>query len=426
MPRVKSIFLANLAEVALPLTHLMKGPRAQEEIFEDHALCDRFLFSCKDEQVLITPFPIDKNFFNDNHRLLNLKNVLNISPKKVGESLCLSVLEKVGEIVRKNPGVEIVSYAATPEFYELTGYLRQKGLEFSTPEAPKEEDFWAQDFFDSKAGFRQAVESLLPGFPAMPEGVVCFGKTEITGWAKYWLEKFGGCVLKANRGLAGAGLKIIKNLKDLAVKERYWNEEPVVVERFIPPDLSVCGGAPNIELRIRGGKTEVLYVCSMRIDKEGVFLGVEMGHGAVPEKLTTLLEKSGKQFGKLLESFGYRGYFEVDWVYGRDSKTYPIEANLRRTGGTHVYEACRRLLGKDVFKNFYVVANNNSLVRVNLDYAKVKKQVIDLLYPIAGHAEGVIITVTNYLRRGKIGYMVIASDKDRAAAIEKRFQERLS
>lgn len=426
MRKVRSIFLANLAEVALPLAHLMQSNRAEEEIFEDHALCDRFLFSQEDHGLLITPFPTDENFFNDSCKLLNLKNVLNISPKKVGESLCLSVLEEVGEIVRKNPGVEVVSYAATPEFYELTKYLAAKGLKFSTPEAPKEEDFWAADFFDSKAGFRQAIQSLLPGFPTMPEGVVCFGKTEILGWAKYLLEKFGGVVLKANRGLAGAGLKIIKNLKDLAIDERYWNEEPVVVERFIPPDLSVCGEAPNIELRIRNGIVEPLYVCSMRITPEGVFQGVELGKNAVPEKISKVLLATGKIFGGLLMKYGYAGYFELDWVYGRDKKIYPIEANLRRTGGTHVYEACRRLLGKNVFKNFYVVANNNSPVGANLDYAKVKKQIIDLLYPIAGESEGVFITVTNYLRRGKIGYIVLAKNKNRAEGVEKSFLERLS
>lgn len=421
---VKTIFLANLAEVALPLASLMKKARAEEEIFEDHALCDRFIFSATAGQVLITPFPIDKRFFSDSCRLLNLKRVVNLSPKKLKKSLCLSVFGEVAKIVKENPGVRVISYAATPEFYELVDYLKDKGLKFVTPEAPKKENFWAADFFDSKAGFRQAV-STLPSFPKMPEGATCFGKREITGWAKKLLEKYGGCVVKTNHGLAGAGLKIVKNLNDLSLDERFWLEEEAVVERFIPPDLAVGGGAPNIELCIRDSKVEPLYVCGMRVSKEGVFQGVEMGRAAIPRKISQVLIAAGKNFGDLLVRHGYRGYFETDWVFGADQKLYPLEANLRRTGGTHVYDLGRQLLGRGFFNNYFVVANNNHHVERASDYAGVKDRTSDLFYPLNGKKEGVIVTVTNCLKQGKIGYVVVAGNRERAREIEESFQKRL-
>lgn len=420
MAKIKTIFVANLAEIALPLVRLMNKSRGDGEIMEDHALCDRFIFSQQNDSLLITPFLIDKDFFLDSSNLLNLKNVVNLAPEQVEESLCQAILKNdklLKVILGQDQELDIISYAATPEFLELMDYLKKKGLKFTTSEAPEKENLWVQDFFDSKAGFRQ-MATIIPGLPPMPQGVICDNKEEIFGWANYFLNKFGGCVVKTNRGLAGAGLKIIKNKSDLVFDERYWDQETVVVEKFVAPDLSVCGGSPNIELRIKNDKVEPLYVCSMRIDNNGVFKGVELGKEAVPEKVSNLLEKTGLEFGALLHKYGYRGFFETDWVYGKDDICYPIEANLRRTGGTHVYELGSRLLGKEFLKNYYVVATNSAPVQNIHNYSEFKAKTQDLF--------GIIPTIMNYLPYGKVGYVVYGQDKNEVKEIETRFLDRIS
>ncbi len=428
MPKIKAIFLANLAEVALPLVRLMKKARGKEEILEDHLLCDRFVFSGGKNQILVTPFLVNREFLKD-----SAPGLINWAPKKISESLCQAILTdktllgKVVEVIRKNPGIEIASYAATPEFYELTGYLAKRGLKFKIPEAPDKEDYWVQNFFDSKAGFRQVLATKLPSFPAMPEGAICGDTDEVKGWGKTLIKKYGGCVLKTNWGLAGAGLKIVRrgdDLEKILAAESYWKDFPIVVERFVTPAITVCGGAPNIELRIRHGKLEPLYVCSMRVSADGVFQGVEMGKGAVPERITKLLTTTGKRFGNLLKRYGYQGYFETDWVYGKDNVSYPIEANLRQTGGTHVFKLCRQLLGPAVFKNYYVVADNFHPVK-NSNYQRAKKQVTDLLFPIRGQKEGVVLTIVGCLPKGRIGYVVIAGGQKRTKEIEKKLLKRL-
>ena len=55
--KFNSIFIANLAEIAKPLTKAMSQSKRETEIFEDHAYCDRFLWTEHDRRVLVTPLP---------------------------------------------------------------------------------------------------------------------------------------------------------------------------------------------------------------------------------------------------------------------------------------------------------------------------------------------------------------------------------
>lgn len=440
--KFSSIFIANLAEIAKPLTDLMHKKRGDDEIFEDHAICDRFIFANQDNRVLITPFPIENSFFDYAKKLLRFKNVVNLYPKKLSYSLSKSILSdknllnKLIAIIGINPGIEIVSYAATPEFIELVNYLRNKALKFDTPEIPQENESWTSYFFDSKAGFRQINPQLGQDFPSMPEGVICSSQNEIKGWAQYFIKKSGGCVLKTNRGLAGAGLQIIKEsdlkksnliafIDKLLASEPYWTKEITIVEEFIEPDMNICGGAPNIELTIKNGKLKPLYVCGMRMTKEGVFKGVEIGKGAVPAKLTKDLIKHGVKFGKYLKKFAYQGYFEIDWVIAKKNKIYPIEANLRRTGGTHVFELAQQLLENDFLHKYYIVANNivDAPNFSNNNFLEVQKKTSDFLYPMNNKKEGIIITVMNYLKKGKFGYVAIGKNSARVHDIENKFLE---
>ncbi len=447
--KISTIFIANLAEIAQPLTDLMERKRRSVEIYEDHALCDRFMFSCKDNSVLVTPFAVDKGHLNDTNRLLSRYSFLNMYPKSIGESLCRSIMaderlySRLIKIIQENPNVIIKSYAATPSFIKLIMSFKKKKLRFLTPEIPQRNAWWTAAFFDSKAGFRQTLNLLDHGFPSMPKGAICHNIEEIIGWSSYFLKHNKGFVLKANRGLAGAGLKIIKKsdvnlsglnkyLTKLIESASYWQKDQVIVEEFITPDKSVCGGAPNVELKLVDNKIEVLYVCGMRITTEGNFRGVEMGQAAVPKKVETELKRGGIDFGRVLKRYGYRGFFEIDWVYANSSefghsRLYPIEANLRRTGGTHVYELGKKLLGNDFLNNYYLIANNmyHAPTLMRKTYRSVKKKIKKFLYPMKNNTEGVIITGSSYLTKGNLGYVVISKNRDDAHAIENKFLELL-
>lgn len=443
--KFKSIFIANLAEIAKPLAELMEKSRREEEIFEDHALCDRFLFSDADNRVLITPFPLDQNFTKDACQLLNYRSFLNLAPQKVGDSVCEALikdeklLKEIIKIIKSNPGINLIAYAATAEFLKLIDLLKQQGLLFKTPEIPEPESLWTSAFFDSKGGFRQAVFYLGQKFAAMPEGFICHNFSEILGWTNYFLKKNGGCVLKTNRGLAGAGVKIIRKkdlletnltdyLREIIESELYWTKEPTVVEQLIEIEPLIAGGNPSVEFQVTSQKVIPLYVCGMRVTAEGVFRGVEIGKEAVPPKLVKSLFVQGKLWAKFLQKIGYRGFLDIDYVYDKKGKIYPIESNIRRTGGTHVYEAAKRLLGKNFLEKYYVIANNivNAPKFVQKDYLFVKKTLAHLLYPINGQKEGVILTNASYLSKGKSGYIIIGKNKQRVSEIEESLLKLLS
>jgi hypothetical protein len=438
--KYKTIFIANLAEIAKPLAELMEKSRREDEIFEDHALCDRFLFSDLDNRILVTPFALDPDYVEDTRKLLNDPHLVNLFPAKVNDSVCEAIikdkklLNQLTKAIKDNPKINLIAYAVTPEFLKLIIFLKDQGLSFKTPEVPEERARWTSAFFDSKGGFRQAVPYLGQRFTPMPEGFICRTPGEIIGWADYLLEKDGGCVLKTNRGLAGAGVKLIrkKDLKNQSLadfineiikKDPYWTKELTVVEQLVDIDESVAGGNPSVEFQVTDNKVIPLYVCGMRVTAEGVFRGVEIGKGAVPSSLVKSLFNQGRLWAKFLQKVGYRGFFDIDWVYDKKGKVYPIESNIRRTGGTHVYELAKRLLGKDYQKNYYIVANNimNTARFAKKSYSFIKKELSSLLYPKNDKKEGVILTDITYLVKGNLGYVVIGKNKKRVAEIEESF-----
>jgi hypothetical protein len=436
--KYRSIFIANIAEIAKPLTRSMTETQRRQEVFEDHVYCDRFLAHNKDYRVLITPYSLDPTFIADVSYLLRFKHSLFLHPKEIDESICeaiisdQSLLSQLQQIIMDNPEITIHSYAVTEEFKQLIHKLRSIGLRFSTHEMPDPDASWTAPFFDSKAGFRQTTNILYDSFPDMPRGIIVSGTQELIGWMRYYLLKADGVVLKSNRGLAGAGLRIIRKgdlpvshiasyVQTLVTDEAFWLDEPIIVEEYIDPDLSICGGSPNIELQIQNGTTEVLYSCGMRVSSKGVFLGVEFGKGAVPKRIERQLVRSGRMFGSVLSLVNYAGHFEIDFVYGKKShRLFPIEANVRRTGGTHAFELAERLLGDDFIGKYYVISVNkiDAPQCHGKTYSEVKEILRTIMYPMLGKEEGVIITMTNYMIKGKIGYVIIAKDKIRAQQIE--------
>lgn len=442
--KLNSIFIANNAEIAKPIIDVMPKQARDEEIYEDHAYGDRFVCSNQDNRLLITPLFLDPLFFWHTNNILSFKNVLNLSPKNVDISICEAILKdnqllrKIIDLIENNPNLIINSYASTFEFGELIAYLQKKGLNFQTPEMPSPDKLWTGSYFGSKSGFRQAVAQLPKNFPKMPEGYICHDQEAIIGWADYFLSQGRGCVLKADRGLAGMGIKIItpeeiqgKNLgeffENIFTNNQYWNQGTTVVEEYIETDKSVCGGDLNIELKIANNRVIPLYTCGMRITAEGYFRGINFGKDTVPERWQKALIDAGETWGHHLKNYGYQGYFEIDCVLSRSGRLYPLESNVRRTGGTHAYELALRLLGKNFAQKYYII----SLVQTEAprfagkDYLSLKQVLSGLYFPIQGKKEGLIISIFNYLTKGKLGYIIIGPNRQRVSQIEETFFSRL-
>ena len=163
------------------------------------------------------------------------------------------------------------------------------------------------------------------------------------------------------------------------------------------------------------------------INPQGVFLGMEIGKGAIDGRVEKTLVKYGRKFARHLALMGYQGFFDIDWVVGKDHDYHPLEANLRRTGGTHAYELACRLLGEDFDEKYYVISQNKiqALKLKGASYQTVKDKLGDLLFPINRKKEGVIVTMMNYLVKGWLGYVILAKDKKRAQEIEAQLLKKI-
>ncbi len=74
-----------------------------------------------------------------------------------------------------------------------------------------------------------------------------------------------------------------------------------------------------------------------------------------------------------------------------------------------------------------MVANNlyNAPKFKGKSYVELKMAVEELLFPIKGKKEGLILTIVNLLRRGQLGYAAIGENRERASQIEAEFSARV-
>lgn len=441
--RFRHIFIANLAEIAKPLLALIKDKKqARAEIFEDFGLCDRFLISDKDDRVLITSWPVDKDFLNDTCQIFGFKNILNLYPENPTVSLCDDILndenlkKKVKEIIKRDKPA-LFSYAATMDFMKLIKSFKDSGLDFGTPETPKTKELIS--YFGSKAGFRETFtkEKIGQGLGmAMAKGFITKNRQEFIEKINFFYKNKKNFVVKTNQGLAGAGSKIIETDKvsfnhflEVVKDYPYWLTGKTVIEEFIKADLTVCGGSPSVEFQVTDNSSALqnsginyLYTCGMRIIKGGVFRGIETGKNAVPKWLGKKIKAYGFKFAAVLKKAGYRGFFDTDFVNTKDKKLYPLEANIRRTGGTHVYETGIRLLGQDFLKNYYLASNNLYENKTNhcQNYQQLKTKLSPLLYPIKGKKKGIILTMASLIKEKRFGYLVAGKNREEVINLEEQ------
>lgn len=123
------------------------------------------------------------------------------------------------------------------------------------------------------------------------------------------------------------------------------------------------------------------------------------------------LKKAGDEFAQYINQKGYRGCFDIDFVISKEKKTFAVESNPRRTGGTHVWEAAKYLLGERLRK--YVIYSNDVLeVKNNIKtYSHVKRLIRDLFWGNYEGNEGILLSGANMLNFGKVGYIAFSKSK---------------
>jgi hypothetical protein len=447
----KTVYIFNMSEDVWPFIQAMTDPVARsQEIDENADLADRELFSIADESdaIFISPKPLDPAFVDYYQELFGVKQVTVLSPKNhsgmtcediLADSSLMEELERAANSVRK---LTLISYTASPQFFNLVHVLKDRGITVSTPESPEEESAWAVNFFGSKSGIRQLSQQSAAKEPdlRMSEGLIVSGIADAAKIAanKYIKEK--GVVIKTNKGHSGAGVLILRendlpydyNACDAAIlsilkRDAYWEQFPIVVESLIHINPAIAGGFPNVEFKIaKNGKIDFLYHCGLRVLPNGVFKGIEINENIITDRVAARIIDTGFYIAEQYVASGYRGFFDVDFVAAKNGEIYVTESNARRTGGTHVWSATLRLIGKDFMTDRFVFSDNA------FSFAEHRRvsftELLTTLSPILFDKktkEGVVVTSSNLLKYHRIGYIIFGVNEKRALEIEREMERLL-
>lgn len=446
------VYVFNMSEDVWSFISAMSDPNAKSaEIVENAYLGDSrmFQFADVDDPVLyITPHGVSDAFLAYYKSLFPASQltVLTtgqhsgvISDDILHDVSMMNILDDAANSAKK---LNVTSYAVTPQLYTLVQGLRDKGITVSTSEAPDEEDAWTVNFFGSKSGIRQLAqqsENEEPDFK-MADGVIAFGIEDASKIAAIRYVKEQGVVIKTNKGHSGMGVEIFrpgdlpnefhacqKKIYELLKKDKYWALFPIIIEKFININTAVAGGNPNVEFKIsRNGHIDFLYQCGVLVTNDGVFHGIEVGDDIMPERVAAQIKDTGFYIAERFADAGYRGYFDVDCVAGKNGEIYVAESNVRSTGGTFVYKTALALFGENFMFDTYLFSNNG----YNLSHLKRQTftQLLNRLAPVLFNKEtreGVVITSENLLRMQKFSFILFAKTKKRATEIEARMEELL-
>jgi len=435
------IYIANLSEDVWPFIKQMSPKEQVEEINENASLSDRdlFAFAGEDDLIMILPQKVNPYFVDYYRQLFDNKNLYIFTPEKHTGEISLDfwrdkrLLRQIDPIVKKYENISLTCYSTTSQFLSLSKNLRCRYARLLTPESPTEENAWTVNFFGSKSGIHQlaCMENLVS-----PEAVFVSDPLLAAKFAANFYSEFNGVVIKTNKGHAGAGILIfrpqelpedkVKTIKIITskLKSNYWRKFPIVVEKYIVANHEIGGGFPNAEFKIcANNQVKLLYFCGMRVSKSGVFGGVEINRGVLPLSVSKSIIKTGEIIGRKLANFGYRGYFDLDFIVSRDKKLYLNESNVRRTGGTHVYHTCSFLFGSDFLNKTYALSENLYRLKTQkpIEFLELKNKLAPILFDKKTQT-GLIITSANLLSQNKFGYIIFAKDKSEALKLENKME----
>lgn len=427
----------------------ISDPQKRQFEIEENALLsdhDLFSFSAETEAILILPKPLQKDYQMYFEHLFPTSTLIYYSPQKHTGAICEDILQdkqllkKLIEEFKSAEQVDLICYSASMQFKKLYDFFKEKKVPIITPEAPANESYWTVDFFGSKSGIRQLTQTIQSDICKIARGYIVKGIQNTASLAADFYMQEESVVIKTNKGHAGSGVLIfrpgtlsknynqcVKQITEKLQKDEYWDSFVNVVESYIPTDTSIGGGFPSAEFFVDSmGRANFLYLGGMRVTKEGMFKGMEIHKDVLPAQISKQMIKIGENIGLAYERAGYRGFFDIDFIIGKDHTVYIGESNVRRTGGTHVYLTAKSLFGPDFMNKTSIISNNLYTIKRKIYSFKTLYTVLTPLLFDKNSNEGIIIVSANLLKQNRYGYIIFGKTKQRAHQIEDAMMELLS
>ncbi|MEV6071424.1 GNAT family N-acetyltransferase [Nocardia sp. NPDC052001] len=161
------------------------------------------------------------------------------------------------------------------------------------------------------------------------------------------LAEGGRVVLKREYGAGGSGTMIVsRETPGLYRLLREWSRTGVLVEEYID---GVSTGRDVTFDAVIDAQGWVYPVGVAEMDVAGTaYMGATVGPGVVPPDLDRTASRFAMMVGRVLSGWGYRGWFDVDFVVTAAGALAPMEINLRLTGPAvtfHIRNTLDRLHG---------------------------------------------------------------------------------
>ncbi len=432
---MKVIIIANIAEAfENSINKISSNKKKLLYTQVEHSLCERALLLERDDKVIITPFFINQKLFDHNKNVLGYKNIKNLFPQHIDISLSDAIkqdkklLNELYIIIKENPQIEISPYAITEKFISLIDLFKSQGLNFIIRERPLNNEDWLVSYLDSKVGSRTEINKIIRADIFTPESIICTDKKHAMNIALWFYKNDKSCVIKSNFGESGWGLIFVYKNQFNNIQEcifyimkkfgetQIWDKDLILVEEYINSKNNTKIISPSSELFISDKEVLVTYVCNQILSLEGTFQGIAVGR-VFSQATLRKIKKISLQIGSKFKKLGYRGIFDIDFVLSNKDDPYVIETNMRKTGGTHVYDVLKFLLGNNWENKIYAFSNDNFKYgnRI-LNAEEILYKLQNILYPMYGEAQGVIISIINKWEP-KLGFIIIGKSKDKAFVI---------
>ena len=360
------------------------------------------------------------------------------TPRNVTYHLSLNILndpDLLQEIVQyagPKKTLQLIPYAATPEFYTLAKHLQvELGLEVTLPESPLQSNLWIRDYMDTKTGFRSSISEWIREEEIIPPGFICRDINEAAHTVDWFSRQGLGSVVKADRGESGLGHLIFQesefSLEDILLKldaDPFLKTDLIVVDQFIQSEQQL---SPSLELFVpaNGQPPVITYISSQLFSAFGQFAGVLISRELTQASWYPRLAKYGLQIAQKLQKMGYVGHFDIDTVVDDRGHLYLLETNTRRTGGTYVHEFAALTFGKDYLNKVSLLCNNAVKCKGINNLDDLAECLDDLLFPISGEDRGIVITVTSSLSESEFGCILVAPNEQELLTLKREMLSHL-
>lgn len=403
------IIYSNGSESFLNFLGRFDSFRQSQLLSSEYDLEQRGFFWAHEGDVVVSLSSLSEPLLNMNRELQGYQNV---------SSMSLSEFSSTEAFHSYVNGHCISPYAYTESFHEMTQKLSLNSVE-------KPLSCEVVQWLDSKIGFHTEMKklNLSDRFIKVPEYVIAKSYTGVVAIANKFARQGKGVVVKVDDGESGLGMRFIENVEELdgVVDVLSLAEQYVVVEEMINIHVDPQISSPSLEYYIDDSGFSFLYSCGQCLRK-GEFLGVSLGVGSLPNELLKRLMEVGDVIASHYFHLGYRGYFDIDFVVSKDLEVCPIETNMRRTGGTHIYDIANRVFGYDWHKTNSLLSNDNYVYGSMRMCDDTLIELVRPLYFDQNTGRGIVVTLLGR-EYPRLGYVSIGESLDVCESISMEFQE---